>query len=91
MHWLFLLFAIAALFFVLTTTHAGWLLLALLAALVCLLLWIRGLYRARFGDTFTAMPRALHPSELQAMRDQLRAGSNATPPPIPRPEGQSQP
>ncbi|SBV37425.1 conserved exported hypothetical protein [uncultured Stenotrophomonas sp.] len=89
MYWLFLLFAIGAFFFALTTTHAGLLWLALLAALACLLLWVRGLYHARTGGAFTATPRALHPAELQAMREQLRP---AAPPPsnLP-PEGQPQP
>lgn len=89
MHWLFLLFAIGALFFALTTTHPGLLLLGMLAALACLLLWVRGLYIARVGNAFTATPRALHPSELQAMRDQLRsAGTVSSNPPS---EGQPQP
>ena len=78
MYWLFLLLAIAALFFALTTTHGGLLLLGILAALVCALLWARGLYLARFGNAFTATPRTLHPSELQAMRDQLRSTSTTT-------------
>jgi hypothetical protein len=90
MYWLFLLFAIGAFFFALTTTHAGLLWLALLAALACLLLWVRGLYRARTGDAFTATPRALHPAELQAIREQLRA-SAAPPSSHPPSEGQPQP
>ncbi|MGB3871690.1 MAG: hypothetical protein WA956_03405 [Stenotrophomonas sp.] len=76
MHWLFLLFAIGALFLTLTTRHAGLLWLGLVVALACLSLWVRGLYRARTGGVFTAPPRALHPAQLQALRDQLRSGSN---------------
>ncbi len=89
MHWLFLLFAIGAFFFALTTTHGGLLLLGMLVALACSLLWVRGLYIARVGNAFTATPRALHPSELQAMRDQLRSASAASS--NPPSEGQPQP
>jgi len=78
---LFLLFAIGAFFFALTTTHAGLLWLALAAALACLLLWVRGLYRARAGNAFAAVPRPLHPAELQTMREQLRAAAPANPSP----------
>ena len=87
MYWLFLLLALGAFTVSLTTTHAGLLLLSLLAALALFLLWIRGLYVARFAGSSRQAPRALHPAELQALRNQLRPPVQpATPPSPPAPE-----
>ncbi|WP_433853104.1 hypothetical protein [Stenotrophomonas nitritireducens] len=87
MYWLFLLLALGAFVLAITTTHTWLLLLSLLAALLLFLLWMKGLYAARFGGTASQMPRALHPAELQAMREQLRPGSAGTvPPPSSAPE-----
>ncbi len=74
MYWLFLLLALGAFTLAITTTHTGLLLLSLLAALLFFLLWMKGLYAARFAGTAHQTPRALHPAELQALRDQLRPG-----------------
>ncbi len=71
MYWLFLMLALGAFLLAFSTPH-GWLLvLALLAALVFLLLWAKGLYVARFGGV-SSVPRPLHAAELQALREQLQ-------------------
>lgn len=71
MYWLFLLLALGAFLFAFSTTHSWLLVLALLAALVFLLLWAKGLYVARFGSV-SSVPRPLHAAELQALRAQLQ-------------------
>lgn len=91
MYWLFLLLAIGAFFFAVSTTQMWLLVLALLAALVFSLLWIRGLYVAKFGDSAPTAPRVLHPAELQRMRDQLLADRPATATPVAPPEPQKEP
>ncbi|MEN5207214.1 hypothetical protein ABE493_03685 [Stenotrophomonas terrae] len=83
MYWLFLLLALGAFLLAFSTTHSWLLVLALLAALVFLLLWAKGLYVARFGGMNT-VPRPLHAAELQALRAQLRpAAEPATAAPAP--------
>ncbi len=72
MYWLFLVLALGAFLVTLTTTHMLLLVLSALAALVFLLLWVKGLYVARIGSVSEA-PRPLHPAELQALREQFRA------------------
>ncbi|WP_225765557.1 hypothetical protein [Stenotrophomonas sp. Marseille-Q4652] len=72
MYWLFLLLAIAAFVFALSATKVSLLLLALFVSLVFFLMWVRGLYVARFGSVVNDGPRVLHPAELQRMREQLR-------------------
>ncbi|WP_293706686.1 hypothetical protein [Stenotrophomonas sp. UBA7606] len=72
MYWLFLVLALGAFLVTLTTTHMVLLVLSALAALVFLLLWVKGLYAARIGSVSEA-PRPLHPAELQALREQFRA------------------
>ncbi len=81
MYWLFLLFALAAFLFALSTTHTGLLVTALIAALVFALLWVKGLYAARFGGVVNDVPRPLHAAELQALREQLRPGAASGPAP----------
>lgn len=71
MYWLFLMLALGAFLLAFSTTHSWLLVLALLAALVFLLLWVKGLYVARFGGV-TSVPRPLHAAELQALRAQLQ-------------------
>ena len=71
MYWLFLLLALGAFLLAFSTTHSWLLVLALLAALVFLLLWVKGLYVARFGGV-SSVPRPLHAAELQALRAQLQ-------------------
>lgn len=89
MYWLFLLLALGAFVLALLTTQTWVLALALLAALLFLLLWIKGLYSARFGAVNTQAPRPLHPDELQAMRRQLQQ-ADATAPASPAPPPESQ-
>ncbi|MCA7023881.1 MULTISPECIES: hypothetical protein [Stenotrophomonas] len=89
MYWLSLLLALGAFTVSITTTHSGLMLLSLLAALLLLLLWMKGLYAARFGSTTRQAPRPLHAAELQALRDQLRPPvPPAAPPSSPAPEEQ---
>lgn len=71
MYWLFLLLALGAFLLAFSTTQAWQLTLALLAALVFLLLWAKGLYVARFGG-MSSEPRPLHAAELQALRAELQ-------------------
>lgn len=82
MYWLFLLLAIVAFVVALGATSTWLLLLSLVASLGFFLLWLRGLYVARIGDTFSQMPRELHPAELQILREQLR-GTSGAPTPAP--------
>lgn len=85
MYWLFLLLALGAFLFAFTTANAWLLVLALLAALVFLLLWAKGLYVARFGGV-SSVPRPLHAAELQALRAQFQAKTDpgaAAPTPAP--------
>lgn len=77
MHWLFLLLAAGAFALAVSTTKLWLLAVSLLAALVFVLLWAKGLYVARFGDGGNAVPRALHPSELAHMREQLKKKQQA--------------
>ncbi len=81
MYWLFLLLALGAFILAITTTHPWLLFLSLLAALLFFLVWIKGLYAARFSGTASQAPRALHPDELQALREQLRPGASPAVPP----------
>ena len=71
MYWLFLLLALGAFLLAFSTIHSWLLVLALLAALVFLLLWAKGLYVSRFSGVSSA-PRPLHAAELQALRAQLQ-------------------
>lgn len=71
MYWLFLLLALGAFVLAFSTTHSWLLVLALLAALVFLVLWAKGLYVSRFSGVSSA-PRPLHAAELQALRAQLQ-------------------
>lgn len=79
MYWLFLLLALGAFLLAISTTQAWLLALALLAALVFMLLWVRGLYIARIGGVISDTPRALHPAELQALREKYRTGATPAP------------
>jgi hypothetical protein len=61
----------------------------LVAALVFMLLWVKGLYAAKFDGVVNDVPRPLHAAELQALREQLRPAATAdaatTTPPSPAP------
>jgi uncharacterized membrane protein len=89
MYWLFLLLALAAFVFALSTTNMALLVLSLVAALVFMLLWVKGLYAAKFDGVVNDVPRPLHAAELQALREQLRPAATAdaatTTPPSPAP------
>ncbi|WP_225591643.1 hypothetical protein [Stenotrophomonas sp. STM01] len=89
MYWLFLLLALAAFVFALSTTNMALLVLSLVAALVFMLLWVKGLYAAKFDGVVNDVPRPLHAAELQALREQLRPAATAdaatTTPPLPAP------
>lgn len=77
MYWLFLLLALAAFVFALSTTNMALLVLSLVAALVFMLLWVKGLYAAKFDGVVNDVPRPLHAAELQALREQLRPAATA--------------
>ncbi len=81
MYWLFLLLAFGAFLLAFSTTHSWLLVLALLAALVFLLLWAKGLYVARFGGV-SSVPRPLHAAELQALRAQLQPKADPAAAPV---------
>jgi len=72
MYWLFLLLALGAFVLAISTTQTWLLAVSLLASLLFFLLWIKGLYTARFGGVAGQAPRALHPAELQALRQQVK-------------------
>ncbi|MGV8960078.1 MAG: hypothetical protein ACOH1V_06790 [Stenotrophomonas sp.] len=88
MYWLFLLLAIGAFMLAISTPQLWLLVIALLAALVFFLLWIKGLYVSKFGQVADA-PRALHPVELQRLREQLAKESPSDTPAVP-PTGEPQ-
>lgn len=77
MYWLFLLLAIAAFTLAVSTPQMWLLVIALLVSLAFFLLWIKGLYVARFGSVVPEPRRALHPAELQKLREQLRPTTTA--------------
>ncbi len=71
MYWLFLLLALGAFVLAISTTQMWLLVLSLLAALLFAVLWIKGLFAARFSGIISEAPRPLHPAELQMMREKL--------------------
>ena len=81
MYWLFLLLALGAFLLAFSTIHSWLLVLALLAALVFLLLWAKGLYVSRFGGV-SSVPRPLHAAELQALRAQLQPKADPAAAPV---------
>lgn len=88
MYWLFLLLAIGAFMLALSTPQMWLLVLALLVTLIFFLLWIKGLYVAKFDSVLPEPRKALHPAELQNLREQLKptADSNTSEPKEPRNE-----
>ncbi len=86
MYWLFLLLAIGAFALAVSTPQMWLLVVLLLAALAFFLLWIKGLYVAKFGNVLPDAPRALHPAELQRLRDQLRTEKTVEAPPSSAPD-----
>ncbi|MCD7098503.1 hypothetical protein [Stenotrophomonas sp. MMGLT7] len=73
MHWLFLLLAVGALILAFSTPHMSLLVLSLLAALVLLLLWIRGWYLQRVGDSQGDAATMVDPAELRRLREAAAA------------------
>ena len=73
MHWLFLLLAFGVLILAFSTPHMSLLLLSLLAALVFLLLWIRGWYLHRVGDSQSDAALMIDPAELRRLREAAAA------------------
>lgn len=86
MYWLFLLLAIGAFALAVATPQMWLLVVLLLAALAFFLLWIKGLYVAKFGSVLPDATRALHPAELQRLREQLRADKPDETPPSSAPD-----
>ncbi len=85
MYWLFLLLALGGFMLALSTTKMWLLVLSLVASLVFLLLWVKGLYAARISGVIADSPRALHPAELQALRDQFKPKGTEGAAPAPAP------
>ncbi len=73
MHWLFLLLALGCFALALKTSQWSQMLLALLGALVCLLIWVRGMYVARFGNLQRDISSVIDPTELRRLREQAQA------------------
>jgi hypothetical protein len=69
MHWLFLLLALGAFALALKTPHDGVMLLSLVGTLVFLLVWVRGLYVARFGNLQRDISSVIDPAELRRLRE----------------------
>ncbi|WP_115006470.1 hypothetical protein [Xanthomonas campestris] len=69
MHWLFLLIALGALVLAFSTPHVWLLVVSLLVALLLLLLWTRGWFAARMGDTQRDTGSMIDPAELRRLRE----------------------
>ncbi|PPU76618.1 MULTISPECIES: hypothetical protein [Xanthomonas] len=79
MHWLFLLMALGALVLAFSTPHMWLLIAALLAALVLLLLWTRGWFASRMGETQRDTSSMIDPAELRRLREVAQARKAAAP------------
>jgi len=73
MYWLFLLLALGCFGLAMKTPHMGLMLLSLLGTLVFLLVWVRGLYVARFGNLQRDISSVIDPAELRRLREQAQA------------------
>ncbi len=73
MHWLYLLLSLAAMAFAFLSTSTGLLVACLLAALVLFVLWILGMYSARFANTGRDAASMIDPIELRRLREQAEA------------------
>ncbi|WP_448132622.1 hypothetical protein [Stenotrophomonas rhizophila] len=73
MHWLFLLLALGCFALALKVPQMSLMLLALLGTLVFLLMWVRGLYVARFGTMQRDISSVIDPTELRRLREQAQA------------------
>ncbi|PPV07671.1 hypothetical protein XBLMG947_1599 [Xanthomonas bromi] len=77
MHWLFLLMALGALVLAFSTPHVWLLVVSLLVALVLLLLWTRGWFASRMGDTQRDTSSMIDPAELRRLRELADARKSA--------------
>jgi len=73
MHWLFLLFGLAAMVLAFKTTSMGLMAVCLLAALVLFILWLAGLYSARMAGRSRDASMMIDPAELRRLREQAEA------------------
>ncbi|RJU09629.1 hypothetical protein XcmpCFBP7700_18510 [Xanthomonas campestris] len=73
MHWLFLLMALGALVLAFSTPHVWLLVVSLLVALLLLLLWTRGWFASRMGDTQRDTGSMIDPAELRRLRELAEA------------------
>ncbi|MCC8469030.1 hypothetical protein [Xanthomonas phaseoli] len=73
MHWLFLLMALGALVLAFSTPHVWLLVVSLLVALLLLLLWTRGWFASRMGDTQRDTSSMIDPAELRRLRELAEA------------------
>ena len=85
MHWLYLLFALAALVVAMKTASSGLMALCLLASLVLVVLWLVGLYSSRLAGRSRDPSAMIDPAELRRLREQAEArkaasGSDTTAP-----------
>lgn len=84
MHWLFLLFAFAAMAFAFLTTSPGILLVCLFVALLLFVLWVLGMYQARVAGSGRDVSTMIDPTELRRLREQIQARkSDAVDTPLP--------
>ncbi|OQP77237.1 hypothetical protein IA54_008045 [Xanthomonas phaseoli pv. syngonii LMG 9055] len=77
MHWLFLLMALGALVLAFSTPHVWLLVVSLLVALLLLLLWTRGWFASRMGDTQRDTSSMIDPAELRRLRELVEARKSA--------------
>ncbi|MCP3042588.1 hypothetical protein [Xanthomonas euvesicatoria] len=77
MHWLFLLMALGALVLAFSTPHVWLLVVSLLVALVLLLLWTRGWFASRMGDSQRDTSSMIDPAELRRLRELAEARKSA--------------
>jgi len=73
MHWLYLLFAFAALAVAMKTASSGLMALCLLVSLVLVVLWLVGMYSARLAGRSRDPSVMIDPAELRRMREQAEA------------------
>ena len=86
MHWLYLLFALAAMVVAMKTTSTGLMALCLLVALVLIVLWLAGMYSARMAGRSRDVSAMIDPAELRRLREQAearKAAANHPEPPAP--------
>lgn len=73
MHWVFLALAVGALAVAFTTPHMWLLVVGLIVALLLILMWVRGWYLSRMGDSQHDVSSMIDPTELRRLREQAEA------------------